>query len=97
MEAKRTPRILVIGGGEHGKGTLAEVILREKYGEDLVIVTAEDAMKQGLGPEHFDNVPTMRIEASPTMHLPPGSVKCGREKRRERRAAERRSKRKRGN
>ena len=99
MEAKRTPRILVIGGGEHGKGTLVEAMLRDEYGEDLVVVTPEEAIQQGLGPADFDIAPTMRIEPLRAMDLlvHPASVKCGKAKRRERRAAERKSQRKRGN
>jgi hypothetical protein len=68
-------------------------MLREKYGDDLVILTTDQAHEKGLALADFANVPTMQITAPPVLHVqePFGAVKCGKTKRRERRADERRT------
>lgn len=94
MEAKPKYILLIPEDGEMGRTSLNEAILREKYGNDLVMMTPEEAKKQGLGLEDFANIPQMKIEASPLLHMPidPMDLKCGKAKRRERRATERKTK-----
>jgi len=80
-------------GGNEGMSALALARLHEEFGKELVLITPQEAHEQGLRMEDFANVPTMRIEAPPLMHLPVplGTMKSGKTRRRERRAAERRA------
>ena len=65
--------------------------LKEKYGDDVVIVTPQQAKEQGLTMTDFANTPTMKLinPYVPTIHE---IYKSGKELRRERRAAERKNK-----
>lgn len=87
-------KILIIGAGE-GKTALTHQMMKEKYGDDIVLVTPEEAKEQGLNLDDFVNMPPMKITAPPmieTMRLQ-GFEKTGREKRRDRRKKERQLKR----
>ena len=86
-----TQRILIIGAGVEGKNALMLQTMKEKYGDDIVLVTPEEAKEQGLTPADFGNIPTMKITAPPIMNHPTlkKKKKSGKEKRRQRREQER--------
>jgi len=44
-------RILVVGAGEASKSELMKHAMREKYGDDVELVTYEEAKAQGLTPQ----------------------------------------------
>lgn len=92
-----TQKILIIGSGGEGKSALMLQAVKEKYGDDVVLVTSEEAKEQGLTPADFGNIPTMKITASPIMEHPTllGAEKSGKEKRRQRREQERKANKKR--
>ena len=91
METKKL-KILIIGGGE-GKSALMLQTMKEKYGNDIVLVTPEEAKEQGLNPEDFGNIPNYKITAPPMMIHPIllGETPSGKEKRRKRREQERKA------
>lgn len=62
-------KILIIGGDNHGKSALQIGALKEKYGEDIVLLTPEQAKEQGLVPEDFANLTPMKITAPPIMPM----------------------------
>ena len=81
-------KILVIGAGANDALLLAT--LKEKHGEDIILVTPEEAKKQGLKMEDFGNIPTFKITAPPIIPMVEyGEYKTGKEERRERRKKER--------
>ena len=83
-------KILVIGAGANDALLLAT--LKEKHGEDIILVTPEEAKEQGLKMEDFGNIPTFKITAPPTIPIVEfGEYKSGKEERRERRKKERNS------
>lgn len=89
-------KILLIGANDEGKSDLLIATLKEKYGEDILVVTPEEAKEQGLKMEDFDNLPTMKITA-PLIQAHPtivGANKSGKENRRQRRKQERKNKKK---
>lgn len=92
-----TKKILVIGNSEEVKSALMLQSMKEKYGDDIVLVTPEEATKQGLNPEDFDNLPSHKITAPPIMAQPMilGTPPSGKEKRRQRREQERKAHKKR--
>lgn len=92
MKTDKT-KILVIGGGLEGKTVLAHQLMKEKFGDDIILVTPEEAKEQGLSPDDFANIPKMKILAPPVFEESKiyGFEKTGREKRR---ANERRLKKK---
>lgn len=95
-----TKKILIIGSGGIDKSTLSHQAMREKYGDDILLVTPEEANEQGLKPEDFANLPTMKITAPPILDDIKliggvGGEKSGKEKRRERRKQERKANKKR--
>ena len=92
-----TQKILIIGAGSEGKSALMLQAMKEKYGDDIILVTPEEAKEQGLKPEDFGNLPTMKITAPPIMAHPTLLVaeKSGKEKRRQRREQERKANKKR--
>lgn len=82
-------KILIVGGGVSGLGTSALMLqtLKEKYGDDIILVSPEEAKQQRLTENDFANIPSMKITAPPIMqkfHMP-GAPKSGQENRRERR------------
>lgn len=92
-----TQKILIIGRGEAGKTDLMLQAMKEKYGDDIVLVTPEEAKEQGLNTEDFVNLPKNKITALPIMEQPMilGTPPSGKEQRRKRREQERKSNKKR--
>lgn len=90
-----TQKILIIGSGGEGKSALMLQAMKEKYGDDIVLVTPEEAKEQGLKPEDFGNIPSYKITA-PNMEQPMilGTPPSGKEKRRQRREQERKANKK---
>jgi hypothetical protein len=88
-------KILIIGAGLDGKTLLLEQHMKEKFGDDIILVTPEEAKEQGLTPDAFANIPRMKITAPPVFEVAKlyGHEKTGREKRRDRRKNERKLKR----
>lgn len=84
-----THKILVLGSGAINALLLAT--LKEKHGEDIVILTPDEAKEQGLNMEDFANIPSTKIIAPPIMPMIEYEHKSGKEKRRERRKKERKS------
>ena len=82
-----TQKILIIGSGVEGKSALMLQAMKEKYGDDIILYTPEEAKEQGLTPADFGNIPTMKITAPPIMEQPMilGTPHSGKEKRRKRR------------
>lgn len=85
-------KILILGGS--GQSTISDLMLqtiKEKYGEDIVLVTPEEAKQQGLKMEDFGNIPTMKLTAPIISEGPTliGSPNTGKENRRKRREQER--------
>lgn len=84
-----TKKILIIGAGE-GRDALLLASLKEKHGNDIILVTPEEAKEQGLKIEDFANMPPIKITAPPIIPiLEYGEYKSGKEKRRERRKKKR--------
>ena len=89
MEKKQV--LILIGSGA---SALQIQELKNKFGVQATLVTPEEAKEQGLLPDDFANIPSMKIIQPPPfevlkLHKP---EKSGREKRRERRKKERRNK-----
>jgi GTPase SAR1 family protein len=84
-------KILIVGSGGEGKTTLMLQTMKEKYGDDVVLVTPEEAKEQGLESKDFVNLPSYKITAPPIMEQPTilGTPPSGREQRRKRRKEER--------
>lgn len=89
MEKKK---ILLIGDDDLSKSELMLATLKEKYGEDVIIVTRQQAKEQGLKMTDFYNLPTMKITAPLINPHPPFVKKSGKENRRARRKNERKNK-----
>lgn len=91
-----TQKILIVGAVGEGKSALMLQAMKEKYGDDIVLVTPEEAKEQGLKPEDFGNIPSYKLTAPPIFEdcVLHGAEKSGKEKRRQRREYERRSKKK---
>ena len=92
-----TKKILIIGSGGEGKSALMLQTMKEKYGDDIVLVTPEEAKEQGLKPEAFGNIPSYKITAPTIMEQPMilGTPPSGKEQRRKRREQERKANKKR--
>ena len=90
MESK-PKKVLIIGGD---KSEFALIALREKFGDDVEMVTPDEARERGFGADDFVNTPRMKITAPPIIEnfRIAGPGKTGREKRRDRRRNERKSK-----
>lgn len=57
-------KILIIGSGDSsGLSALVLQELKEKYGNDIELVTPKEAREQGLQPEDFANIPKFKIKA----------------------------------
>lgn len=67
---------------------LTLLALKEKYGKDVIVVTPEKAMEQGLALEDFANFPRIVITPAPKI-VQYDSYRSGKQKRRERRAKNR--------
>jgi GTPase SAR1 family protein len=90
MEPKK---ILIIGSSE-GKTALMHQMMKEKFGDDVILVTYDEAKEQGLMPDDFSNTTRMKIKSLPIFEplYIHGHVKTGRENRRDRRKNERKLK-----
>lgn len=86
-----------MGNSGEGKSALMLQAMKEKYGDDIVLATPEEAKEQGLKPEDFVNIPSYKITAPPIMEQPMilGTPPSGKEQRRQRREKERRANKKR--
>jgi predicted ATP-dependent serine protease len=86
-----TQKILIIGSVGEGKSALLLQAMKEKYGDDIVLVTPEEAKEQGLKPEDFGNIPSYKITAPPIMEqqMILSTPLSGKESRRKRREQER--------
>lgn len=84
-------KILIIDAGADSKDALLLAKLKEEHGNDIILVTPEEAKEQGLELKDIANIPTMKITAPPIIEHPTllGIEKSGKENRRERRATER--------
>jgi predicted ATP-dependent serine protease len=89
-------KILIVGSSGEGKSALMLQTMKEKYGDDIVLVTPEEALEQGLEPSEFANLQSYKITAPPiTEELRVlGTPPSGQSKRRARREQERKSKKK---
>lgn len=77
-----TKKILIIGSGSEGKTELMLRSMKEKHGEDIILVTPDEANEQGLKMEDFDNLTKMKLTATLLFNE---IQQSGKEKRRERR------------
>lgn len=59
-------KILIIGGGEIS--SLMAQTMKEKFGDDIVLFTPEEAKEKGLNSMDFENTPTFEIK--PTFEMP---------------------------
>ncbi len=85
------PKILVIDSGFDGKSALIIATIKEKYGNDVIIVTPEEARGKGL--TDFANSPPMKITTPSLVKMVSyGDTQTGQEKRRDRRKKERNKK-----
>jgi hypothetical protein len=92
-----TQKILIVGNGIGDKSALLLQAMKEKYGDDIVLVTPEEAREQGLKSEDFVNIPSYKITAPPIMDQPMISRAphaSGKEQRRKRREQERKANKK---
>lgn len=81
-------KILIVGAGANDALLLAK--LKEEHGNDIILVTSEEAREQGLKMEDIANIRTFKITAPPIIPMMElGEHKTGKEQRRERRAKER--------
>jgi len=91
-----TKKVLIVGGGLSGSSVLAK--FKEQYGEDVVLVTPEEALEQRIPQNEFINLPTLKITAPQILDQgeyirPSNSYKDGKQLRRERRKKQKGSKR----
>jgi len=66
-----TRNILILGAANAARSELLLAKLRYEYGDDIVLFTVEEAQEQGLLPQDFANVPTMKITKFPVVPLIP--------------------------
>lgn len=87
-------KVLIVGGAEKGVSALMIATLKEKYGNDIIVVTAAEAQEQGLNESDFANTPRFKITAPPILKEASliGFKNDGKANRRERRKKERRKK-----
>ena len=89
-------KILIVGAGADAKDALLLAKMKEEHGNDIVLITPEEAKEQGLELKDIANIPTMKITAPPIIPMMElGEYKTGKEQRRERRAKERKLKKRR--
>ena len=83
-------KICIIGAGADAKDALLLATMKEKYGDDIILVTPEQAKDQGLNIDDIANIETMKITAPPIIPVVEwGEYKTGKEQRRERRKKKR--------
>lgn len=81
-------KVLIADTGHIGSELFLQT-MKEKYGDDIVLVTLDEAKEQGLKENDFANIPVLEITASPEYV---GEYKTGKQNRKERRAKERKLK-----
>lgn len=59
-------KVLLIGGHSSFTGIFAQQV-KEKYGDDVVVVTPEEAKEKGMDLSEFVDVPTYEIKAPPPL------------------------------
>jgi hypothetical protein len=85
-----TKKVLVIGSAHEPSSQLLLHKMKEEHGNNIIVVTPEEAKEQGLTIDDFCNIPTMKITAPPIIPVVEfGDYKSGKELRREKRAKER--------
>ncbi len=57
-------KVLILGENN----TLAIQVMKEKYGDDIQVVTVDEAKEQGLAPDDFRNIPTYEIKSNMACH-----------------------------
>jgi len=79
-------KVLIIGNSDESKSALYLAKIREEYGNDVELITPEQAKEQGLGMSDFVNIPQFKITAPPIMPvIQYGEYKSGKQLRNERR------------
>jgi hypothetical protein len=87
-------KIIVIGAGVEQNNALMIASLKERFGNDALIVTPEETIQQGINPENLVYPERIKITALPVIPVVDlGYYQSGRERRRERRKKERAMKR----
>lgn len=81
-------KIAIIGAGQ-AKTALLIQSMKEKFGDDVVLMTAEEIKESGVDVNDIANIPTMKITASPIMEMRQTVSLSGQEQRRKRRKEER--------
>jgi len=84
-----TKKVLIIGNGAINSALLI-ADMKQKYGDDVELITDEQAREQGIPVSDFANTDPWKI-AAPPIPIMPYEPKSGQESRRERRARERRN------
>lgn len=92
MDSK--PKLILVGMGDAGESALHLAMLKEKHGDNIILVTPEEAKEQGLTIEDLANVPTHKYTATPVIKTQNSDFKSGKENRRERRSKDRKKNRK---
>jgi hypothetical protein len=89
-------KILLIGHACSGNSLLLAQKLKEHYGNDIIVYTPEEAHKQGLTAQDFDNIPSYKITPTPIFNEPLilGTTPTGKYMRRERRKNQRKNNKK---
>jgi hypothetical protein len=59
LKKKQMDKVLLFG--ENESNSLAIQVMKEKYGEDIQVVTIDEANEMGLTPEDFRNIPRYEI------------------------------------
>ncbi len=87
-------KILVVGSPGITNSELLLQTMKEKFGDDIILVTPEQAKEEGLKRADFENVSSMKISQAHPI-LPSGRIdlkgakKSGKESRRQRREQDR--------
>lgn len=82
--------IIIIGSAQHAKDVLYHQVLKEKYGEGVIVMTPEEAIEKGItiGDIHRETLPIIKVPEIKVMSFVSPS---GKERRRERRKKERKN------
>lgn len=63
IKKKQMDKVLLFG--ENESNSLAIQVMKEKYGEDIQVVTIDEANEMGLTPEDFRNIPRDELSLIP--------------------------------
>lgn len=86
---KMTKKLLIVGAGADALTAIALKALKEKHGNDIELVTAEEAAQRGLSIKDFENTQPMKLINPLGKLLIQSDFKTGKQLRTERRAKER--------